>query len=93
MEQIVNMVGTAILANFITFWFEPIQPIKNKLLNVIVSSRLAGIRVFGSLLDCGRCLAFWVYLIIDQNIFTAAITSVLAFLFTFMIDKIQDWYE
>lgn len=88
---IVNIVGTAILANFISHWFSPLQGVKRAFFRLL--SNLPFINYLEEALNCSKCTGFWFSLIIFQNLFIAAIVSLLGYLINHLIDRIEVWYE
>jgi len=69
----IEVVGIAVLVNLFTHWFRPIQWVKEK----IGWYRLPDLFMH---LNCSKCLGLWVGLIVTQNIYLAAITSLLSYL-------------
>jgi hypothetical protein len=91
METIYKILGIAILAIFFAYWFTPIQRSKEKILSLLPQGFITN--HISTLLNCSRCLAFWVYLAIYHNAYQAAIASVLAYFITHLITKTEAWYE
>jgi len=89
--SISSIIGTAILGNFIAHWFSPIQEVKRRFFNLL--SFIPFINYLEEALNCSKCSSFWLSLIIFQDLFIAAITSLLGYLIQFLIDYIQCWYE
>jgi len=85
--SIINILGTAILANFIAFWFQPIQGVKR------IFFKTFPLLVLEEALDCVKCCGFWFGLLLFHDIFAAAICSLLGFIIQHIIDKINVWYE
>jgi len=88
---ILNIVGVAILCNFFTHFFEPIQGAKNRLLNFL--SFLPLFIYVEKTLNCSKCLSFWTGLIVFQNIIIAALCSLIGYLVNHLIDRVEVWYE
>lgn len=92
MSLFINILGIAVLGNMIAYWFQPIQSAKRWFINL--STFLPFVhRNIDKALNCSKCMSFWVYLIIDQNIPAAALCAFIGFLINFAIDKIEHWYE
>lgn len=90
--SIYNIIGLAILGNFVAHWFEPIQGAKVKLIDLFKFNAT----IHNSLdlaLNCGKCMSFWLGLLLFQNIFIAALCSLVGFLISHLIDRIESWYE
>ncbi len=78
----IEILGIAILCNFVTHWFEPIQSVKmwftDKLPQWMATPFL-----------CSKCMGFWLGLLYFQNPVLAAITSFTAYLVDFIIYEID----
>lgn len=91
-EKIYLIVGWAVLADMVAIRFEPLQPVKNKLLRYFevfhfISSSL------NKLLTCSRCLAFWVVTSVYLDIVMGALAGLVGFLINHLHDRINAWYE
>ena len=89
---IYNIVGLAVLGNLIAHWFEPIQGVKVKLIDLFRFNAT----IHNSLdlaLNCGKCLSLWLGIAIFQDIFIAALCSLVGFVINHLIDRIEAWYE
>lgn len=77
-----DLVGIALFSCFLTGWFEPLNPIRNriveKLINMIVKHNMLWAQPLISIFMCPMCLAFWVSLIYTTNLTSALITSLMA---------------
>ena len=82
----INVIGLAILGFFISDWFQPIQWIKDKL-------KVYNWPLFGTVLYCVKCSAFWLTLIVLQNIYLAAIGAIVAYIIKFIVDYIENKYR
>ena len=82
----IELVGLAVLVVMWTSWFGPAQAFKEVIL------KLDNIR-FGWVLSCPKCMGFWVGLVYYQDFFKAAITALLAFIISHIIDRIDYFYE
>jgi hypothetical protein len=69
----IEVLGLAVLVNMFVHWFKPIQWLKEK----IWWHRLHDMFSF---LNCTKCLGFWLSLVILQNLYLAAATSLLSYL-------------
>jgi hypothetical protein len=76
-----EIVGLAILGFFIAEWFQPIQFVKNKLELYKYW--------WGKHLFCVKCCSFWLGLAVTLNLYQAAIISVLAYVISYIIDKLD----
>ena len=82
----IELLGLAILGFFISDWFQPIQVVKNKL-------KVYSWPIVGTVLYCVKCSAFWLTLIILQNIYLAAIGALIAYIIKFIVDYIENKYQ
>jgi hypothetical protein len=82
----INLIGLAILGYFISDWFEPIQVVKHKL-------KVYEWPIIGTVLYCVKCSAFWLTLIVLQNIYLAAISAIVAYIIKFIVDTIEKQYR
>jgi len=69
----IKIIGLAVLVNFWTHWFQPLQWFKEK----VGWYRLPEMFSF---LNCTKCLGFWSGLLVTQNLFQAATISLVAYL-------------
>jgi len=86
-----NILGSGILGNFISHWFTPLQGIKRRLLSFL--SIVPFISLVEEALNCSKCSSFWLGLLIFQDLFVAAIVSLVGYLINHIIDRIEVWYE
>ena len=82
----INLIGLAILGFFISDWFKPIQVIKHEL-------KVYEWPIIGTVLYCVKCSAFWLTLIVLQNIYLAAIGAIVAYIIKFIVDTIEKQYR
>tara|TARA_R110000803_G_scaffold56193_3_gene113373 strand:+ start:839 stop:1114 length:276 start_codon:yes stop_codon:yes gene_type:complete len=85
--DLLNILGVAIISNFIAFFYQPIQSTKDKLLNKL---DLSSVKI---IFNCSKCLGFIIGLILFYNIFAASLCALIGFIITFLINYIEDWYE
>jgi hypothetical protein len=78
----IEIVGLAIVAVLIAQWFGPAQWLKDKvgLFKYTVTSWLY----------CTKCTGLWLGVIVFQDLYKAAIVSLLAYLIGKLIDKLED---
>jgi hypothetical protein len=81
----IKVLGLAILGFFISDWFQPIQIVKDKL-------KMYSWPIVGTVLYCVKCSAFWLTLIVLQDIYLAAISALLAYFIKYMVESIEDYY-
>ena len=92
MDNIFNLIGIAVIGNMAAYWFSPIQSAKRRFISLF--SRVGSFHsVIDKALNCSKCMSFWVYLIIYQDVIGAALCSFVGYLINFSIDKINAWYE
>jgi len=86
---IYNLLGIAYLGNMIAYDFLPIQPAKQKFISFLpfISSHV------DKLLNCSKCVSFWLGLIIYVDILHAAVAGFLGYLINYTNDRITHWYE
>ena len=82
----IEILGLAILGFFISDWFKPIQIIKDEL-------KVWDWPIIGTVLYCVKCSAFWLTLIVFQNIYLAAISAIMAYIIKFIVDYIENKYR
>ena len=84
-----QILAAGVLVNFLSHWFGPVQWVKEK-------TRIAWLleKVFRyPIMDCSKCLGFWITLAITWNPLSAALVSFTAYVIEHIIDRIQAWYE
>ena len=92
MSNILNIIGIAVIGNMAAYWFLPIQAAKRRFINLF--SRFSFFHsVIDKALNCSKCMSFWIYLIVYQDVVLAALCSFVGYVINFTIDKIQSWYE
>ena len=84
-----NLIGLAYVGNMIAYDFIPLQPVKQKLISILplISSQV------GMLLNCSKCVSFWLGLLLYQNILYAALAGLMGFFINYFLDRIKVWYE
>lgn len=82
----IEILGLAILGFMISDWFKPIQIIKDEL-------KVWDWPIIGTVLYCVKCSAFWLTLIVLQNIYLAAISAIMAYIIKFIVDYIENKYR
>lgn len=84
-----NIIGIAYVGNMIAYDFTPIQPAKQKFISILplISSQM------DILLNCSKCISFWLGFIIYQNILYAAVAGLTGFFINYLIDRIKVWYQ
>ena len=82
-----EILGLAIIAVLITSWYEPIQGIKNRILQRI------NVGWITKIFTCPKCMGLILGTIVTQNIYTGVIISLTAYVVNHTIDRIENWYE
>ena len=82
----IEILGLAILGFFISDWFQPIQVAKDRL-------KVYSWPIVGTVLYCVKCSAFWLTLIVLQNIYLAAISAIVAYIIKFIVEHIESKYR
>lgn len=82
----IEIIGLALLANFLAWQFEPLQDLKIKL-------KLYNLPwYFGKLFFCHICLGLWIGLIVTQSIYLGLVISYLSHIFKWIYDQIEKTY-
>ena len=82
----IEILGIALLANFLAWQFEPFQDLKIKL-------KLYNLPYyFGKLFFCHICLGLWLGLAITQSIWLGLITSYFSHILKWIYDLIEKSY-
>jgi len=81
-----EILGLAIIAVLITSWYEPIQGIKNRILQKI------NVEWITKIFTCPKCMGLILGTIVTQNIYTGVIISLTAYIINHTIDRIEEWY-
>lgn len=82
-----EILGLAIIAVLITSWYEPIQGIKNRILQRI------NVGWITKIFTCPKCMGLILGTIVTQNIYTGVIISLTAYVINHTIDRIEEWYS
>jgi hypothetical protein len=85
--MIIEILGVALLGNFIAWQFSPIQDLK-KLLKLY---NLPG--YFGKMFYCHICLSFWIGLIFFKSLWLGLACSYLSHILKWVYDLIEKSYE
>ena len=80
-EIIIEIVGLAVIGVLIAQWFGPAQWLKDKV--GLYKYKLT------SWLDCTKCTSLWLGVIVFQNLYYAAIVSLLGYLIGKLIDYLE----
>ena len=88
---IYHMLGVAVGSIFITSFYQPIQGIKNRLLDRLPDNYLGQSMLL--ILSCSKCLSFILSLIVFWSLVAAVLTSMLAYFINHLIDRVEAWYE
>lgn len=78
----IDLIAIALFANFITGWFEPLNPIRQRIIDktvrTMVKYNMLWVEHLISVLYCSMCISFWASLIYTMNLSAALITSFMA---------------
>ena len=77
----IEILGYSALGIFLAGWFTPLNTVKNWLYKKL---KYPG---WFEHLYCVKCVTFWTTLIISQNVFTACIAAILAYITNKIIDN------
>jgi hypothetical protein len=91
-NDIYSILAFAVLGNLIAYDFKPLQPAKQKFISFFefipfISTSL------DKLLNCSKCVSFWITLVYYTDIRHAALAGFFGFIVNFINDKIAHWYE
>jgi len=83
----IEILGLALLANFIAWQFSPLQELKNylKLYNLPW--------YFGKLFFCHLCLGLWIGWIVTGSFYLGLVISYLSHIFKWIYDLIEKSYD
>ena len=81
-----EILGLALLANFLAWQFKPLQDLKFKL----KLYNLPG--YFGKLFFCHICLGFWLGWVVTGDLYNGLEISFLAHILKYVYDKIEEYY-
>ena len=92
MEILINILGIALFANWLTHWFTPLNPYRDKVIskavNMMVKANILWAQPLLLPFTCAKCLAFWASLIYFKgNLFYALVASLLAQCIYWLIKK------
>lgn len=87
MNNLTEILGLAVIAVLITSWYEPIQGIKNRILQKI------NVEWITKIFTCPKCMGLILGTIVTQNLYEGAIISFTAYIMNHIIDKIETWYS
>tara|TARA_B100000497_G_C7499292_1_gene304982 strand:+ start:69 stop:350 length:282 start_codon:yes stop_codon:yes gene_type:complete len=88
---IYNIITVAIGSVFLASFYEPIQPLKNRLLAKLPDNTIG--RSLISALSCPKCVSFNVSLIVFIDLQAALLTCMVGYFLSHFIDRVKVWYE
>jgi len=87
-----TIISAALLANFITWYFEPLDTIReyviDKYLSFVLKRKWFWATPAIKIITCPKCLAFWGTLIYTFNLIDAILASMLALFIKWMIEYV-----
>jgi hypothetical protein len=83
----IEILGLALLANFLAWQFDPLQDLKMKL----KLWRIPG--YFGKLFFCHICIGFWLGWIVTGSLYLGLAISYLSHILKFIYDTIEECYH
>ena len=93
MDLLIDLVGKDIFANYLTWWFTPLDGIREyfteKLVRWSVKLGWYWTQPLISMFSCPKCIAFWGTLIYTMNFTYALINAILAQLIYYILKKTQ----
>lgn len=96
--ELVEFIGVIAVVLLFTKHFQPIQPIKDKLVGWLIDkivwlgmkwTPLLSLTQVVKLLTCSKCLSFWILLYLTHNLFIAATGAIVAMVVDNMLVKTQ----
>ena len=96
--ELVQFIGVIAVVLLFTKHFQPIQPIKDKLVGWLIDkivwlgmkwTPLLNLTQVVKLLTCSKCLSFWILLYLTHNLFIAATGAIVAMVVDNMLVKTQ----
>ena len=87
---LISLIGVSYLGIMIAYDFTPIQSAKQKFIKVypnFISSHL------DTLLNCPKCVSFWLGLALYTDLIHAAVAGLTGHLLSHLLDRIKVWYE
>lgn len=89
---IFNIIAVALLGVFFARFFEPLQKPKQYFINIFSFSMIL-YDVLNKVLNCSKCMSFWLSLFFFRSLLAAVTVSFLAYLINHVIDRIEEWYQ
>ena len=90
--NIYNIIGIGVLGNLIAYDFQPIQATKQKFIKLFSFFTFFS-QQLDILLNCSKCLSFWLALFLYQDLPLGALGGFVGFLINYINDKIKFWYD
>ena len=93
MNILVNLLGIALFANWLTWWFTPLEPLRQGIVNKVVrwgtKYNIWWPQSLLPVLFCSKCISFWSTLIWSKNLSYALITSFLAIVIQYILKYVE----
>ena len=90
-DILMELIGIALFANWLTHWFSPLSPYRDKLVDKmvgwIVKANILWAQPLLLVFTCAKCLTFWATLVYTQNFFYALLNSLIAQCLYWLIKK------
>lgn len=88
-----NTIGVSVIGVMIAFWYSPIQPVKEWLINTVgYFSSYMGV-LLSTILNCSKCSGFFIGMVFFLDFPAAALTAFSAYVIGHLIDRIESYYE
>jgi len=87
MNNLSEILGLAVIAVLITSWYEPVQGIKNRILQKL------NVGWITKIFTCPKCMGLILGTIVTQNLYYGVIISFVAYIINHTIDRIEEWYS
>ena len=83
--------GVAVLSIFITGFYTPLQPFKDRLLDKLPDNYFG--QSCRTVFNCSKCFSFLFSLLLFWDVLAAALISLTAYFLNHLIDRVEAWYE
>lgn len=83
--------GVAVLSIFITGFYTPLQPFKDRLLDKLPDNYFG--QSCRTVFNCSKCLSFIFSLCLFWDILAAVLISLTAYFLNHLIDRVEAWYK
>lgn len=79
LNLLTNILGIALVANWLTWWFAPLEPVRkfiiDKIVRYSIKANMPFIQQFILFFTCAKCMSFWVSLVFFKGNFPLALVT------------------